>query len=368
MKNCGQLFKGLLSTCLVVGLSLVACLSVRPEWLTGWGTLLLVSMVPTQMVISLLLQGEHPRQLARLAQPWRGLAFVVLTVGVGSIVAVLTLHTVGRGMLAPTPFVNMYLIFTVPVALCLIVPLQAWPMSRFISHPLALGAAVLAGTYLGAYGLFGLLFDFGFLADAPFYRSSLDPGGLFMAWTPLVASIASVAWILVFVLLDFWPLTRMCRRYPALGKQPVFGLAAGLLITIGTGAMHWIFVVGGGMDLVLYQTRICVAWIFGLFIVLVMFEGLPMVRFPQPWRGLLLVSLAITLAFLMMALYDLLAGSRLQLPEGKPAHVRELWLASSILAVTFPAMVAYAQFFQFWPLGLYRPGPAPHADLPRMEK
>jgi hypothetical protein len=39
-----------------------------------------------------------------------------------------------------------------------------------------------------------------------------------------------------------------------------------------------------------------------------------------------------------------------KLNAGPPAYETEIWLASALLAVTFPFLVAYADFFTMWPL------------------
>jgi hypothetical protein len=48
------------------------------------------------------------------------------------------------------------------------------------------------------------------------------------------------------------------------------------------------------------------------------------------------------------------------LPPGPPPFQREqfqVWTANAMLAVTFPFLVFYAAYFNFWPLSK----PAPHA-------
>jgi hypothetical protein len=74
------------------------------------------------------------------------------------------------------------------------------------------------------------------------------------------------------------------------------------------------------------------------------------VQLPQPWRGLALISAAAMLAVALQALYRSIAISRFGLPGGAPQYALELWMATSMLAITFPMMVAYASFFNFWPL------------------
>lgn len=341
--------QGALATVIVVGAALLLCRALPPGLLSGWLTLLLVAAVPSQMVLSLVWGSQYPAALARLPQPWRGLAFTVLNAACGALIGVLAWLTVGGGQAEPPPFVLMYLIFTVPVAMTLIIPFQCWPMHSLGQRPLWLGLALLALTYGGGYLLFRVLFNFAFLAGAPFYQAALDPGGAFMAWEPLVFSIAAVGPMLMLVLLDFWPLTALAQRFPALGRQPVFGLAACGLIGAGAALLWWLFVSYGGMDLVVFLSHICVAFNFGLFTVLVLFETVPALTLPQPWRGLLLSGISAALAGLLFALYRAVVLP-LGLGSGQPPYTEELWLASAMLAVTFPAMVAYASFFGFWPL------------------
>jgi hypothetical protein len=362
MNNSQQLRRGVLATVLVVAACLLLSLAVSPEFLMGWGTLALVAMVPTQIVISLVWQSAYPRVLADLPQPWRGLAFLVLNVAVGAVVGFIAWKTLGGGIVPPTPFVNMFLIFAVPVALFLVIPLQTWPLNLVFKTPGALGVALVVSTYALTWLLFRQLFNFGFMSGAPFYSAGLDPHGAFMAWLPLVASIAAVVPILGLVLLDFWPVSLLARRFPFVGKQPVFGLVAGAVI-VGIVALMWtLFVSNGGMDIVLFMVRICVTFNFGCFILLVMFEGVPSLKLPQPWRGIVLNLLAGVLAVLMLWLYETLAARSFALPSGGPGYPMELWLASSMLAVTFPAMVVFSSFFQFWPLSSAGNGESITAD------
>lgn len=349
MKALQSLRRGVIATAGAVFASFFFCLQVSPDWLTGWGTVILVAMVPAQIVISLVWQASYPKRLADLPQPLRGIAFTELNALVGAVVAYLAWKTVGGGMDLPTPFLIMFLIFSVAVMLVLVVPLQCWPFAPLIKHPGLMGGALLVAAYALAYGLFRFLFDFGFLAEAPFYRPELDPHGLFMAWIPLVFAIAMLVPVLGLVLFDFWPVSRLAGKVPALGKQPVFGVLALALIVAVAGGL-WVVFVGQGMDQVLFMVRICVTVNFGYFILLVMFDGVPTLKLPQPWRGLVLNGAAIGLAVAMLNLYESMALSRFELTSGVPAYSLELWLASAMLAVTFQLMVVVGSYFQFWPM------------------
>ena len=340
-----SLRRGVIATAGAVFASLFFCLQVSPEWLTGWGTVILVAMVPVQIVISLVWQASYPQRLADLPQPLRGTAFTGLNVLVGAAVAYLAWRTVGGGMDLPTPFLIMYLIFSVAVMLVLVVPLQCWPFAPAIRHPGLMGGALLLAAYALAYALFRSLFDFGFLAEAPFYRPELDPQGLFMAWIPLVFSIAMLVPVLGLVLFDFWPVSALAGKVSLLGKQPVFGLLALALIVAVAGGL-WAVFVGQGMDQVLFMVRICVTVNFGYFILLVMFDGVPSLKLPQPWRGLVLNGAAVGLAVAMLSLYESLAQRHFALASGGPTYPLELWLASAMLAVTFPLMVVIGSYFK----------------------
>lgn len=343
MNSLQSVRRGLVATTVAVVAALAICLSVSPEWLSGWGTVILVAMVPTQIVISLVWQSAYPRRLAELPQPWRGLAFTALNAAVGGLVAFLAWRTVGGGLGEPTPFLIMYLILAVPTALVLVIPLQGWPCTA-LKHPAAIGAALVAASYGLAWLLFRLLFNFEFMAGAPVYRTELDPHGLLMAWQPLVFSIVLVVPVLSLVLFDFWPLGRLA------GRQPAFGLAALALCVAVAGALWQVFVVRQGMDMVLFMVRICIAVNFGYFILLVMFEGVPALKLAQPWRGLVLNAIALLLAAALLKLYEALALAFFPLASGAPAYPLELWLASAMLSVTFPLMVVIGSYFQFWPL------------------
>nr|MBL8410285.1 hypothetical protein [Dechloromonas sp.] len=336
MNHLQSLRRGVIATAGAVFASLFVCLLVSPEWLTGWGTVILVAMVPAQIVVilvamvpaqivvSLVWQANYPKALANLPQPARGLTFTALNLLVGCGVAYVAWQTVGGGMAEPTPFLIMFLIFSVAIMLVLVVPLQCWPFAQAIRHPGLMGAALLVAAYALAYGLFHWLFDFGFLGGAPFYRAELDPHGLFIAWVPLVFAIAMLVPVLGLVLLDFWPVAVLAGKVPALGKQPLFGLVAlGLVFAVAGGL--WTAFVGAGMDMVLFMVRICVTVNFGYFILLVMFEGVPALELPQPWRGLILNGLAVGLAAAMLHLYEFAVLSRFALPSGGPAYPLELW-------------------------------------------
>jgi len=341
---------GIIASILVVAVSISLSVALRPDFFLNWVNHLLVSMVPIQIVIGLVWHCKQPESIGRLPQPIRGLVFLIITVAVGVLVAVLSNSTIGGSLTPPTPFVNMFVILSVLVTIWLVIPLQCWPFSTFFGErPVAMGLTLLVAAYALTWITFTTMFDFSFLSQAPFYRDALNPHGSFNAWYPLTCGLCSVATILSLVLLDFWPVSILTRGVPVFGRQPMFGIASGVLIALVVVTVWQICIVQLGMDAVQLLIR-AVSMIFGIFIVLVMFEAAPFIRLPQPLRGLVLIIAAVILAVLMNLLYRYFAVDHLALPGGAPQYVLELWLATSMLAITFPFMVFYASFFDFWPL------------------
>lgn len=341
---------GVLATLVVVASALLISVSMAPLTMIAWVTLLLVAMVPAQIVLSLALQGQHPAFLAKLPQPWRGASFCVLTALVGLPIAAVANATVGGGVTPPTPFVNMFLILAVTVTLGLVVPFQCWPFSAiFPKRPMLIGVSILVAAYGIAALLFKTLFNFDFLSGAPFYRADLNPHGLFMGWIPLIFALTCFAVILCLVLLDFWPVATLPPLVSAIGRQPWFGIVSTILITLVATGVWSIFVGKFQMDMVVYLVRVVISLVFGIFILLIMMEGAPFISIPQPGRGVVLILIAIGLSIVSFAIYKFACQDVFGLPSGPPSYDRELWLASAMLAVTFPMMVAYANFFQFWP-------------------
>ncbi len=345
-----QLREGLLASVLVIGLALLIALGLPVQAEMGWVSVLLNAMVPTQMVMTLFWRGAHPAAWLGLRQPLRGLLLTLLNLLVAAGIAVLATVVWGGAVWQPTPFILMPLIIAIPLALTQIVLFQAWPFTRLTQSTLLQGVLMLLTTYALAMAVDMFLFDFGFLRDAPFYNASLDPHGLFMAWQPVTALVGGVAGILVLILWDFWPMEQLAQRLPVLKQQPWRGLVCSAQVALLVAAAWYGFVGLAQWDLVVFMVRVCVAAIFGIFIVLILFRNLPFLTLPQPLRGLLLCAGAALLAVAMVALYQAGASLRFGLSSGAPSYTLELWTASAMLAITFPLMVAFADYFAFWPL------------------
>lgn len=112
-----------------------------------------------------------------------------------------------------------------------------------------------------------------------------------------------------------------------------------------------------------------IPFIFGAVIILNMLQGSVLTSLRQPAKGVVSAAAAAVLGVLLAQLYrvvmPLVTGD---LPAGPPGFDAELWLANALLAVTFPFLAFYGDFFQLWPLaGRPSPDQAPteptNADL-----
>jgi hypothetical protein len=100
-----------------------------------------------------------------------------------------------------------------------------------------------------------------------------------------------------------------------------------------------------------FLTTVTVPFLFGSIVVLTMMESAVFTRWSQPARGaasaVLAAVVGVALARLYVALSGLVTGD---VPWGPPGFQGEVWLASALLAVTFPFLAFHADFFGLWPL------------------
>jgi hypothetical protein len=331
---------------IVIALAWVVCASVSPLVLTTWMGVAWMATVPAQVVIGPVWHTGWPPFAANKPQPVKGLLLTLLTVVVGAVCYAWIQYGVGRGYGPPPPMTVMYTITSIIVCLWLALLWRCWPLTVFLKSPWALGLGVVVFSYAVAWALFHLLFNFGFMAGAPVYVEALDPKGMLLAWTPLVFGVTSVSCIMALMLLDFWPITLIT-------KNPVAVSAIGSVVVLALAALILRVVVGGlGMDPVSFMVRFPVSFIFGFFLITAMAENRLFAGMAQPLKGLLLIVCAKVAMFGMYALYawaaPMLAGT--PLASGAPTYDLELWVATAMLGITFPLIIAFTGFFDFWPL------------------
>jgi hypothetical protein len=315
--------------------------------LTTWVAYALICLIPSTIVISVTWGGKHPSFAGIRAQPVKGLLFTVLALATGVAVALVHFTAVGGRVSPPVPMLSMCIITTVTIAFWFAIIWGGWPFTALMKNPLVAGISLLVVSYLVNYLFFRLFFDFGFMKDAPVYVASLDPHGLFNAWNVLVFQVTAISAMFLMSCFQLWPLSRK----PALMRQPLLG-ALWTAAVCGIGALAFFVGVGLlGLDAPVFMVRVPIPFIFGTIIVANMMQDSLFGKYRQPLKGLLNTASAavigVALARLFGALAPVISG---HVESGSPEYAFEIWLASALLAVTFPFLIIFAELFQFWPL------------------
>ena len=354
---------GVAALVITVGISLGFCALFAPATLTTWIALPLVGAVPAIMILDLGLHLEWPAVLTRVSRPVRGLLFTGIAVLASAVVTTLSLLVIGGGVTPPSPFVILFAVQSVPVTLVLVVLFRCWPFTALTKDKGLIGLGSFVLTYVITWVLFRVFFDFGFLKGAPVYLERLDPRGLFSAWQSVAFIVALAAVLLLFLPFDFWPLSVLVAKRPALGKEPVFGLLSAGLALILTSAIWGILVGLAGMDPVVFLVRVTLAVIFGIFIVLSLFQGAGLGGLKQPVKGVATTAAVVVAAVMVQVLYGWVAH-RIDpgMVGGPPGYGFELWLATAWMSVTFPLIVVFCDAFGFWPLVRVAPAATPPQD------
>jgi hypothetical protein len=311
-----------------------------------WVAYGLLSIIPMEIVIGVTWGTKHPGFAARRPQPLQGILFVLVTAVVGAVVGIVHFFTVGGGIGPPTPMLSHAMIVSVVIAFWFAIMFGGWPFSS-IKNPVAAGLTLLSACYVVNYLLFRVFYDYAFMADAPVYVASLDPGGMFNALSALVFYVTALSIMFLVLHFDLWPLTLSA----GLMKQPVLGVVwtaialalAGLVFYIGTDVM--------GMDVMQFLITVPIPFIFGSIVMLNMLQASVFRKLEQPIRGVASAVAAAVTGSVLARLYGVLAPVVTgELASGPPVYDLEIWLASALLSVTFPFLVFSADFFKMWPL------------------
>ena len=347
MLNLKQPAAGILGTAFIIAVAMGFISRFDFPAFAGWATYPILCIIPMQIVIGVVWRCKHPGFAARKTQPVKGALLVLVTLIVGAAACAAQFYVAGGGISPPTPMLVMCTIVSVVVTFWLAIMWGAWPFTALIKNPVAAGMTLLVASYVINYLLFRVFFNYDFMQGAPVYVPSLDPHGLFNAWNAMVYYVTSLGAMFLMLCFELWPLT----KFPGVMKQPVLGLVwTAIAMALGAGAL-WIGVGAMGMDVVAFMVTVPVPFIFGAIVVLNMLQGSLLAKFEQPVKGVLnTIAVAIVgalLARMYMALAPALTGA---LKPGPPGYESEIWLASALLAVTFPFLIFYSEFFKLWPL------------------
>ena len=346
---------GILATFLIIAISLGFISLFDFGAFSGWIATFLLCLIPMEIVMGVTWGLKGPRFAAERPQPVRGILFSLIALITGTVVALVHWMVVGGAVSPPTPIFTQCMIASVVIMFWMAIMWGGWPFTAVIKNPIGAGLAMLVACYLINYILFRIFFNFDFLRGAPVYVPAQDPHGLFNGWYSSVFYVTVITPLFLVLCFDLWPLT----KFPSLMKQPVLGIVWTILAFIIGGAAYYIGVFTMKMDVVAFLVSVPIPVIFGTIFVLNMLQGSLFVKLTQPLKGVLNVIVAIVLGNLFALLYRELTGVVTgKLEPGPPGYQSEIWLASALLSVTFPFLVAYVDFFTMWPLQRVKSQPA----------
>ena len=337
------------SLIMIITCCLLIISSFSAEMFASWVSFLFMCCVPVQIVCSLVLEGKHPKRVASLSQPYRGLAYIAIAIIGGSILALLILFVVAQGAVPPGPQHNVFIILFIVVLFWLVVIFQCQPFKALFKRPSFLALLILASTFLIDYIFFFFVINFEFINSAPFYTAKLNGSGPVMAFDFLTSAITTVASIMALVVVDFKPIAKL----PAANKNFIFIIWSAVIVLCLSFAIKAIFVNILGFDQIVYMVMVPISFIFGVFVLVNLFEkklvaNLSIIK--QPYMAIFFcVTFASIIYQLFMLLGPIISGN---MEDGAPSYELNFWAANAMLAISFPLIVAFSDFFQYWPFRL----------------
>jgi len=338
---------GVASTILVMVIALAFVSLFSFPTFAGWVAYFLLCVIPLQIVMAVTWGSARPLAAAKAPQPLRGLLLTLFALVIGAAIAALALVMVGANVKPPAPILAHWVIVSVPVTFLAAIMWGGWPFTKVIKSPLVAGLAMLLACYVVNGLLFRIFFNYEFMQGAPIYVPSIDPHGMFNGWSALVFYVTALAGMFLILAFDLWPLT----TDPKIMQQPVLGIVWTIMaLAIGVLAFY-IGVDVMKMDVVHFLVTVSVPFIFGSIVVLNMLQNSLFASLTQPLKGIgntvAIIIIGGGLSWVYGRLAPMVTGT---LSAGPPAYDFEIWLASSLLSVTFPFLIFYAEFFQYWPL------------------
>jgi hypothetical protein len=300
-----------------------------------------------QIVVAVNWGCKLPEFAARQSQPMKGVLLTLVTVLAGICVSVTYLSLAGGNITPPTPMLAQCTIVSVVVTFWASIMWGGWPFRAWIRNPVAAGIVQVIACYAVNFGLFRIFFNYEFMKDTPVYVASLDPHGLFNAWSALVFYVTALAVMFLMLHFELWPITLS----PGLMKQPALGLVWTAIALILAASIFCLGINVVGTDVVRFLVSVPIPFIFGTIIVLNMLQDSLFAKWKQPMKGLLRAAAAALIGTGLAWFYEAVAGIVTgKLHSGPPAYDFEIWLASALLGVTFPFLIIASAFFDFWPI------------------
>ncbi|MEO5926132.1 MAG: hypothetical protein ABIR70_20085 [Bryobacteraceae bacterium] len=338
---------GLVATALIIALSFGLISLFSLDDFSGWVSYMLICLIPMEIVVGVI-WGANPAFASKMSQPGKGLVLVLVCVVAAAVIGPIAWQITGAGMSPPPPMMMICTITSVIITFCLTIMFGGWPFTSISKNPVVAGLLLWVSAYVINYILFRVFFDFSFLAGAPVYVASLDPGGLFHANRALVFYLCTISIMFLLLHFDLWPLTTS----PAIMKQPTLGILWTALSIVLGGALFYLGVFALEMNPLTFMIAVPIPFIFGTIVVLNMLQNSLFAKLQQPVKGIANAVAAAVVGTALAKMYTAVGPSitaNLKV-EPSPGDDFERWLASALLAVTFPFLIFYADFFKMWPL------------------
>ena len=342
---------GVLSAFLVlaisIGLTAGFTQAQDTDFYLNWVGTFFMCGTPFQIMLAIVWGNQTPAFMGKLAQPMKGLVLTGMFVLAGAIIMPILLYTVGQGVLSP--MLIHYTIQSVGVSLLVMIVFGCWPINKLTNSTLLLGLGTLVYCYLVDFLLFKLFYNYSFFSEAPFYAQAFDPGGLFNGITALTFAVTAAAMVMVLAMFEMWPVTKLVKS----GKQPLVGIVGTAWVLLISAILYYLFVGLIGMEPMDFMVQGPVCIIFGAFLVDNMMQFQLFAHMQQPLRGLAKFAICLIGALVMYRLYEwalpLFVGK--DLPAGpENGYLKEAWIATAMLGVTFPIINVVAGAFEFWPI------------------
>ena len=338
---------GVAATVLVMAIALTFVSLFSFPTFAGWVAYFLLCVIPLQIVMAVTWGSARPAAAAKAPQPLRGLLLTLFALVIGAAIAALALLLVGASVKPPAPILAHWVIVAVPVTFWAAIMWGGWPFTKMIKSPLIAGLVMLVACYVVNGLLFRIFFNYEFMQGAPIYVPSIDPHGMFNGWSALVFYVTALAGMFLILAFDLWPLT----TDPKIMQQPMLGIVWTIMALAISVLAFYIGVDVLKMDVVHFLVTVPVPFIFGSIVVLNMLQNSLFASLTQPLKGIGNTVAIIIIGGVLSLVYGRLAPMVTgTLNAGPPAYDFEIWLASSLLSVTFPFLIFYAEFFQYWPL------------------
>lgn len=338
---------GLAASVLIIAISLGFVALFPAAKFLGSISYALICVIPMEIVVGITWGCKQPAFAANRSQPAKGTLLVLFTGAVGIVVTFAYFFIAGGGVRPISPMLMMCSIVSVIIMFWAAIMWGGWPFTKLLKKPLEAGFAMLLACYAVNLLLFKLFFNYEFMRGAPVYVESLDPHGLFNANLALVFYMSAIGIMFLMLHFDLWPLTKSA----AIMQQPVLGVVWTAICLVLGAVLFYIGIYSLKMDPLQFMVWVPISFIFGTIIVLNMLQGSLFAKFTQPLKGVLNAVAAAVIGAALAVLYAKLAPYVSgELTPGPPGNDFERWLASALLGVTFPFLIFYAEFFEYWPL------------------